>query len=153
MTDDNKKGLIENEYPLVPRPAVGTVVVGPGGKILLIKRGKPPAEGLWSVPGGSIELGETIFQCAEREVFEETGIKCAPARICNAVDAVYRDKKGAVRFHYVIVYVVACFKGGKIRARDDAADAAWFSLDEVEFLDTPGRTVQLLRQIDELKIS
>ena len=151
MTDDNKKGLIENEYPTVPRPAVGTVVVGPEEKILLIKRGKPPAEGLWSVPGGSVEVGETVFQCAEREVYEETGIKCVPIRFCNVIDAIYRDQRGAVRFHYVIVYVLARFMGGELSARDDAVDAGWFSLDEVELLGTPGRTVELLRQIDELK--
>ncbi len=150
MVQGNKKALIENEYPTMPRPAVGVVVVDGDKRILMVRRGKPPAQGLWSVPGGSIELGETIFQCAKREVLEETGITCIPARICNAIDAIYRDKGGTVRFHYVIVYVVAHYEKGEPCARDDALEAGWFSLDQIELLATPGRTVMLLRQIEEL---
>ncbi len=150
MTERNKKALIENEYPSVPRPAVGVVVIDRNNRVLMVKRGKPPAQGLWSVPGGSIELGETIFQCAKREVLEETGIRCSPLRVCNAIDAIYRDEKGKVRFHYVIIYVVAHDGGGNLHAHDDALEAAWYSLEEIEALETPGRTVELLGQIEEL---
>ncbi len=148
MTRNNKKGLIENEYPSVPRPGVGVVVAGPGGKILMVKRAKPPAEDLWSVPGGSIELGETIFQCAQREVLEETGIKCRPFKVCDAIDAIYRDENGVVRFHYVIVYVLAHYEAGTAAAADDAAKAGWFSVEEIELLNTPGRTVELIKKAE-----
>jgi ADP-ribose pyrophosphatase len=146
MRQDNKKDIIENEYPSVPRPAVGVVVKGPGGRILMVKRGKPPAEDLWSVPGGSIELGETIFQCAEREVLEETGIRCQAFRVCDAIDAIYRDEKGIVRFHYVIVYVLARYQAGTVFAGDDAVDAGWFSMEEIGRMNTPGRTVELIKR-------
>jgi len=146
MTQDNKKGLIENEYPAVPRPAVGVVVIGDKRKLLMVSRAKPPAQGLWSVPGGSIELGETIFESAMREVFEETAIKCRPFGVCDAIDAIYRDKKGLVRFHYVIVYVVARYESGLVMARDDASQAGWFAIEEIAGLNTPGRTAELLRK-------
>ena len=151
MAGKNKKALSGNEYPAVPVPAVGVVVPGPDGRVLMVRRGNPPARGLWSVPGGSIELGETMFQCAMREVWEETRIRCMPLRVCNAVDAIYRDQEGAIRFHYVIVYVVARWESGEPQAGDDASEASWFSLEEIKSLDTPGRTCELLQQVRELQ--
>ena len=70
---------MENEYPSLPRQAVGIVVLDGSGRLLMVKRGNPPAKNLWSVLKGSIELGETMFQCARREVLKETGITCTPS--------------------------------------------------------------------------
>jgi ADP-ribose pyrophosphatase len=123
MAGENRKGLIENEYPEMPRPAVAAIVISPDRRVLMVKRGKPPAQDMWSVPGGSIELGETVFESAKREVLEETGIICNPKRVCNVIDAIYRDESGTIRFHYVIVYVVAEFLHGRIKAQDDAIEA------------------------------
>jgi len=151
MEGENRKALIENEYPEMPRPAVAAVVVSPDRRILMVKRGKPPAQDMWSVPGGSIELGETVFESAKREVLEETGIVCNPKRVCDVIDAIYRDESGAIRFHYVIVYVVAGFLHGRIKAQDDAVDAQWLSIEEISGLETPGRTLELLQKIKELQ--
>jgi len=151
MAGENRKGLIENEYPEMPRPAVAAIVISPDRRVLMVKRGKPPAQDMWSVPGGSIELGETVFESAKREVLEETGIICNPKRVCNVIDAIYRDESGTIRFHYVIVYVVAEFLHGRIKAQDDAIEAQWLSLEEISGLKTPGKTLKLLREIEELQ--
>ncbi len=135
------------EYPAFPVPAVGVVAISSSDRILMIKRGKPPAMGLWSVPGGSIELGETVYQAAYREVLEETGLQCKPYRICDAVDAIYRDKNGRVRFHYVILYVAASCEELIPVAGDDAVEARWLSLDDIRQLHTPGRTCMLIEKI------
>ncbi len=134
------------EYPRFPIPAVGVTVVSETGKILMVKRGKPPAQGLWSVPGGTIELGETIFYAAKREVLEETGLSCKPLKVCDAIDAIYTDDKNRIQFHYVILYVLARCKEQPPKAHDDALEAGWFSLDEIERLPTPGRTYQLVKK-------
>ncbi len=141
---DNKKRC---EYPTFPIPAVGVAVISDKGRILMIRRGKPPAEGLWSVPGGTIELGETILEAAKREVLEETCLECRPYAVYDAIDAIYRDENQKLRFHYVILYVAATCKESQPHARDDATEARWFTLDEIRNIPTPGRTVQLLEKI------
>lgn len=113
----------------------------------MIKRGKPPAQGLWSVPGGSIELGETIFQAAQREVLEETGLNCQPYSVYDAIDAIYKDDSGTLQYHYVILYVAATCQEDPPIAMDDALEAKWFSLDELKELPTPGKTYQLLKKL------
>ncbi len=144
MKKDNSKAKCE--YPVLPVPAVGVVIVSPYKKVLMIKRGKAPAKDTWSVPGGTIELGETIFDAAKREVMEETGIKCTPYHVFDAVDAIYRDKDGRIRFHYVIVYVVARAREEMPLARDDAKEAKWMTSNEIETVQTPGRTCELVKK-------
>ncbi len=135
----------KNEYPDIPIPAVGIAVTNKSNKFLMIKRGKPPAEDYWSVPGGSIELGETVFDAAKREVQEETGIICEPSKVIDAIDAIYKDEKGQIKYHYVIVYVHAIYLSGKVKAMDDATEAGWFTIDEIKNLKTPGRTYRILK--------
>ncbi|NPA95332.1 MAG: NUDIX hydrolase [Thermodesulfobacteria bacterium] len=143
-TQDTKKRC---EYPTFPIPAVGVAVVSDKGRILMIKRGKPPAEGMWSVPGGTIELGETVMEAARREVLEETSLDCSPYAVYDAIDAIYRDEDQKIRFHYVILYVAATCEERPPVARDDATEAEWFTLEEIRKLPTPGRTCSLLEKI------
>ena len=145
------KGRCGNEYPCAPRAAVGVVVLSDEGKILMIRRDKPPAKDTWSVPGGSIELGERLFEAAIREVREETGVLIEPEPIFQTVDAIYRDRDGRIQYHYLIVYVLARYVGGTVRAASDASDAGWFSLDEIGRLNTPGRTLSTIEGV--LKLS
>jgi ADP-ribose pyrophosphatase YjhB (NUDIX family) len=139
-----------NEYPCAPRAAVGVVVLSDEGKILMIRRDKPPAKDTWSVPGGSIELGERLFEAAIREVLEETGVLVEPEPIFQTVDAIYRDRDGRIQYHYLIVYVLARYVSGTVRAASDASDAGWFSLDEIEGLNTPGRTLSTIEGVLKL---
>ena len=130
-------------YPEAPRVAVGAVVFH-GHRVLLIRRGQAPSDGQWALPGGSVELGETLPQAAEREVREETGITIAAGETIHVFDLIERDETGQVRFHYVIVDLAARYLGGKLQAGDDAAEARWVSADEIKQLPVSPATRQLL---------
>ncbi len=130
-------------YPDAPRVAVGAVVFC-ANRVLLVRRGRPPADGQWAIPGGAVELGETLAQAAEREIREETGIRIEAQAPIYVFDMVERDPSGRVRFHYVIVDLAARFIGGELRAGDDAAEARWVSADEMQDLQVSPPTRQLL---------
>jgi ADP-ribose pyrophosphatase len=113
--------------------AVGAVVFHEN-RVLLVRRGQAPSDGRWAIPGGSVELGETLTQAAEREIREETGILIAAQEPIYVFDMVERDTANRVRFHYVIVDLAARYLGGDLRAGDDAAEARWVSAEEIKRL-------------------
>jgi len=113
-----------NDYPNRPLIGVG-VVVFKGDRVLLIRRGKPPREGQWSLPGGRQRLGERIEEAARREVGEEAGIEIAVGPLIDVVDSITRDDKGAVQYHYTLVDLLAEWRAGEARAGHDAAEAVW----------------------------
>jgi ADP-ribose pyrophosphatase YjhB (NUDIX family) len=121
---------MNREYP--DRPLVGIgVVVFRADKVLLIRRGKPPRLGQWSLPGGLQELGETVLAAAAREVREECAIAIEPKGVIDIVDAITPDDAGRVRFHYTLVEVLAEWRSGEAVAGDDAMAVAWFDPREV----------------------
>lgn len=105
-----------------------------GDRILLVQRGRPPLEGCWGLPGGGIELGETVEEALCREVREETGLDVAVERLLGYADGIDRDEMGRVRYHYVILYVEAKVRGGRLAPADDAKDARWLTTREVSAL-------------------
>ncbi len=115
---------LRREFPARPVVGIG-VVVWRGDKVLLIRRGKPPRAGQWSLPGGAQELGETVAEAAAREVFEETGVRIAAPKLVEVVDSLERAEDGRIRFHYTLVDVTAEWQSGEARAGSDAAEAAW----------------------------
>lgn len=116
-----------------PRVGVGCLV-WKDGQVLLIRRGKPPGNGEWSLPGGSQELGETLFAAAEREVIEETGVTAQARSVLTAVDNIVHDADGRLAFHYTIVDVEADWIAGEPVPGDDALDARWADLAACEAL-------------------
>ena len=117
-------------YP--DRPFVGVgVVIWRDDRVLLVKRGKPPRQGQWSIPGGVQQLGETVFEAARREVAEETGLEIDLIDVLAVVDSIDRDPEGGVRAHYTLVDLLAEWRAGEARAQDDAAAVAWIALDEL----------------------
>ena len=118
------------EYPGSPQVAVGAIVKREN-EVLLVKRNQPPSVGLWAIPGGRVELGETLQQAAEREILEETGLTVRAGNPVYTFDVIERDDDGRVRFHYIIVDVVADYVGGEIRAGGDVSEARWVTLEEV----------------------
>lgn len=132
-------------YPDCPRVAVGAVVFKEN-KILLVRRGCAPSKGLWAIPGGSMELGETLQAAAEREIFEETGILIRAGEPVFTFDVIDRDDKGRIRFHYVIVDMTAEYIGGTLQPGDDAAEARWVSAPALADLNVSSRTRKLLKE-------
>jgi 8-oxo-dGTP diphosphatase len=133
------------QYPTTPRVAVGAVVFH-DHRVLLVQRANPPAKGLWAIPGGSVKLGETLQQAAEREILEETGIIIEAGKPVLTFDVVDRDPEGRVRFHYVIVDLLARYVRGDIQPGDDALSARWVLPDEMLQLPVVPRTLQLLTE-------
>lgn len=113
-----------NDYPNRPLIGVG-VVVFKGDRILLVRRGKPPREGQWSLPGGRQRLGERIAETARREVAEEAGIEVAVGALVDVVDSITRDDRGAVQYHYTLIDLLAEWRAGEAAAGHDAAEVAW----------------------------
>lgn len=128
-----------------PVPAVGAIVRHEG-RILLVRRRRPPGKGLWAIPGGRIRLGETLREAAQREVFEETGIVVEAGSPVYSFDLIERDPEGAVSFHYVIVDVLAEYRGGDLMAGDDATDARWVTLEDMARLSVARETRRILTE-------
>jgi 8-oxo-dGTP diphosphatase len=132
-------------YPTHPQVAVGAVVFK-DDRVLLVRRGRAPAKGLWAIPGGSMELGETLQAAAEREIFEETGIKIRAGEPVFTFDVIEKDNDGRIRFHYVIVDMIADYIGGALSPGDDAVEVRWVSAHALNRLNVSPRTLQLLQE-------
>ncbi len=133
------------EYPDHPRVGVGAVVLD-GDRVLLVKRGRGPAEGKWSIPGGLVDLGERTDDAARREVREECGITVRLLGLVGVVDRVIRDADGRVRYHYVLVDYAACPESREVCAGTDAAEARWVPIAEVDRYDTTDGLVDMIRR-------
>jgi mutator protein MutT len=126
--------LVKRLYPKQPVVGVGAVIIK-DGKILLEKRKSEPGRGKWSIPGGLVELGESVSQTVVREVAEETGLEVYEPGLIDVVDNVVRDENGEVKYHFVIIDFFVKLKGGTPKALSDAEELRWVSLDEVEKYD------------------
>ena len=121
------------EYPSAPLVGVAAVVMW-GDQILLVKRGREPLRGRWSLPGGLLELGETTAEGVAREVLEETGVRVRPVEIVATLDRIVRDEDGRVRYHYVLVEWL-CVPETETQCEpvcgDDAEAAVWVKRGEI----------------------
>jgi ADP-ribose pyrophosphatase len=142
--------MSRREYPDHPIVGVGAVVIR-DGKILLIRRGIAPSQGLWAIPGGALELGETLQQAAEREILEETGVTIRAREPIYAFDFFERVETGRIRFHFVIVDVAADYISGEAKGGDDALDARWLGPADLDPLPVSENTLKLLRAVGFLK--
>jgi ADP-ribose pyrophosphatase YjhB (NUDIX family) len=119
---------MQREFPLAPLVGVGAVVVD-RGRVLLVQRGTEPARGQWSLPGGLVEVGESLTAAVAREVQEETGLVVEPVELIELLDRIYREGD-RVRYHYVIADYLCRVTGGELRAGSDAAQARWVEREE-----------------------
>ena len=129
--------------PPAPKVAVGAVVIEEG-RVLLVKRKYPPKQGKWAIPGGSVNLGESLQAAAEREILEETGLVIEAKKPIYTFDLIERDAKENILFHYVVVDLFAKYVSGDVQPADDVSDARWFDPDEIEGLDISENTKKLL---------
>ena len=138
-------GNPESTYPKHPRLAVGAIVFQ-NEKILLVQRGGPPAKGQWAIPGGNVNLGETLQAAAQREILEETGIIIKATDPVYTFDAIIKDADGRVQFHYVIVDLAAEYVRGEPRPGDDAMNVRWVAAHELKSMDVSPPTLNLLKK-------
>ncbi|HXA25769.1 MAG TPA: NUDIX hydrolase [Acetobacteraceae bacterium] len=123
--------MSDREYPARPIVGIGIVVIK-GNTVLLVRRGKAPNIGAWTLPGGAQELGETTEDAARRELLEETGIKVGDLHFAATVDNIRHDEAGRVRFHYTIIDFAARWVSGEPVADTDVTEAVWAPLDALD---------------------
>jgi len=133
-----------SENKRYPKVGVG-VVVFQDEKVLLIKRGKPPRAGEWSLPGGKQELGETLQEAAHREVKEETGISITITGLVDVVDFIDRGEDD-IRFHYSLIDFAAQYQGGTLAPASDAVEAKFFTLEDALALPLWTETKRILKK-------
>ncbi|SRR6266498_3543212 len=137
---------MKREYPEQPLVGVGAIIVGVG-RIALVERGHPPLLGEWSIPGGMVELGETLCQAAEREALEETGLVVRATELLGVFDRIVADSKDEQRtlYHYVLIDFLCERISGDLRASGDATDARWFTPEEADKLPLDANALSMIK--------
>ena len=134
------------QYPAFPFVGVG-ILIEKDNKYLLIKRAAEPDKGLWTVPGGLIEVGEKAADAAAREVLEETGLVVDVGERLGVVDKIVNDDDGKVLYHFIIMFYKATPVSGELRAMDDAQDARWVPLDEFKEYELSKSLLRIMNEI------
>jgi ADP-ribose pyrophosphatase YjhB (NUDIX family) len=125
---------------------VGAIVFR-GDCVLLIQRGKPPAQGKWSIPGGALRLGETLGDAVIRELREEVEMDVKPLGVGKVVDRIYTDSEGKIMYHYVIIDYVCEAGTGQPQAGSDAKDAGFFEIEKLDQMDMTEGTAAVIREV------
>jgi len=136
---------VKREYPDRPIVGVGGVVVQ-NGRVVLVRRAKAPRMGEWSIPGGMLELGETLRDGVAREIEEETGLRVKSEEVLDVFDSIVTDAEGKTQYHYVLVDYLCSVTGGELRAASDVSEARWATLDEALILVKREITVGVIRK-------
>ncbi len=138
----------KNEYPDRPVPAVSALVFRQGS-VLLVKRRDEPSRRLWSPPGGSVEVGETVEDAAARETLEETGVVVRPDRVVDVRDIILREESGRVRWHYVLMAVACEWVSGEPFPATDADNARFIPLTELGEYELTPTAREVLERVSE----
>jgi ADP-ribose pyrophosphatase YjhB (NUDIX family) len=136
-------------YPDRPHVGVGGVVVD-AGTVLIVKRKYEPLAGQWSIPGGGVELGETLDACVAREILEETGLEIEVGPVIEVLDRIMRDEDGSVRYHFVLVDYLCWPTGGELRAGSDVAEVRFVDPSELEPFQLASITTDVIHRALEL---
>ena len=137
-------------HPDAPVVAVGVLVLD-GDRVLLVQRARPPQVGRWTVPGGGVELGETLEEAALRELGEETGLGCTLGPVVEVLDRVVRDDDGRVEYHYVILDFLGTQPTGTLVAASDCADARWVPIAELDAWATTDGLAPVIRRAQAMR--
>ena len=138
MTDDRR-------YPKRPIVGVGALIFR-RGKILMAQRGKEPLKGWWSLPGGALELGESLDAGVRREVREETGLEVLPLKVFEIFERIMRDAAGEPEYHYVLIDYVCRVTGGTLQAGDDVCAVAWTAREGLKELQITEGTLAVIEK-------
>jgi len=135
---------MKREYPDAPLVGVGAIIIEEN-RVVLVKRGHAPLAGEWSIPGGVLEVGETLRQAAVREALEETCLAVEPAELLGVFDRILPDADKRTLYHYVLIDFLCRHVGGELKAAGDADEACWFTADEVAGLSLAKDTAEVIR--------
>ncbi|MBD3204812.1 NUDIX domain-containing protein [Candidatus Bathyarchaeota archaeon] len=141
--------MSRRKYPKHPIVGVG-VLINDGDNFLLIKRAAEPDAGLWSIPGGIVEVGERVEEAAIREAEEETGLKVELCERIGVVDKIIKDLNGEMKYHFIIIDFLARPISGNMKAMDDALDAVWVKNSEFKDYNLTPTFVELLEELELL---
>lgn len=137
---------MSREYP--PRPIAGVAaVVFRDDMVLLTRRGNPPGRGNWALPGGVVELGESVRDAVVREVREECGLIVRPEKVLTVFDSITRDDAGRVRFHYVLIEFLCTIQSGLLSTGTDSLESKWIRLAELEDLSMNPGTLSFIKKV------
>ncbi len=134
---------MSREYPKSPLVGVGAVIAR-DNRVALVRRGGQPSKGEWSIPGGLVNVGETLKDASIREALEETNLEVEPVRLLELVERIFLDDSGRAQYHYVLADFLCSVRGGKLRAGSDALDAKWFHRDELQQLNLADITLRVI---------
>ena len=137
---------LQREYPKHPLVGVGAIIKKDDA-VLLVKRKYEPGKGLWSIPGGLVELGETVQEAVKREVKEETGLEVEVVKLIDVVDNIIRDEQNRIKFHYILIDFLVSIKGGKCEPTSDASEIKWFKSYELTNYSVTNTAINLLKKI------
>jgi len=141
---------VSHEFPAAPIVGVGAVIVK-DGRAVIIRRANDPYKGQWSIPGGRVELGESLAEAVRREMKEETGLEVHVGPMIEVFERIVRDE-GRVRYHFVIIdYLCTCL-GGVLCAGDDADDVRWVTSEELAQYEIRASAVAVIRRGLQLAI-
>ena len=135
--------IMNREYPNRPLVGVGAIIVE-SDRVVLVKRGHAPLLGEWSIPGGVLEIGETMREAVVREAKEETGLIVAPGELLGVYDRLIRDGEGRARYHYVLIDFLCRQVSGELLAADDAIDVQWFTREELKDVSLAPETLDVI---------
>jgi 8-oxo-dGTP diphosphatase len=133
----------ERSYPDRPWVGVGGIVFQED-KVLLVKRGKEPGLGKWSIPGGAVDVGETVNRAIQREIEEETGLLVEVLDLVEIFERIIPDTEGRILYHYVLLDYWCRMKDGQLKANSDAADAGFFPVVSLKGMNLPQETERVI---------
>jgi len=140
--------MVARSHSRRQRPILGvSVVVRRGGRVLLVRRARPPRQGVWALPGGKVEVGEALAEAAAREVREETGIVVVRLRQVDVAEIIDRDAADSPRSHYVVIVFEGEMQSGTLAAGDDAAEARWVRPGDLDDLALAKETKRMLTRL------
>ena len=132
-------------YPDHPWVGVGVVVIL-DGRLLKVKSGKERNKGKWSIPGGGVELGETVYEAAVRETLEECSLHVEILKVIDTADNIVQDDSGRIKYHFTIIDLLGRYVSGEVKAQSDAAECRWVVLEEIESLDITAILREMLKR-------
>ncbi len=141
---------MKRSYPDRPIVGVGAVIIHEN-RALIVQRAYEPRKGEWTVPGGVLELGETLRAGIEREVLEETGLVVKAGEVVDVFENIWPDPQGKTQFHFVLVDFYCEVVSGELKPATDVADARWITADELATLDLIGKTAVAIKKGFERK--